>query len=227
MTDYWNSPSQASPPPGDKSRWPARWLLLLVVAAGVLIGVSVTRSPQRDDAPGEGTGKPLADFDLQPLTGSSQPLQRADLAGRVVLLNFWGTWCPPCQRELPHLVHLIERFEDKKDFLPLLVSCGTGPEDLDELRGETAEFLAQHDYHVPTYADVHQATRRGLVKTAGMRGYPFTAVLDRQSIIRGVWEGYDPDGPQQMAALVEKLLSEPMVKSEQTEKTERTAKSEE
>lgn len=207
MTESEHSPPPAASRPAQSDLRPTGWFLLLLVVGGLLYAVSfVPRTPSSAESR-TGVGKPLAAFQLQALTGTSQPLEADNLAGRVVLLNFWGTWCPPCTQEFPHLVKLIWRFEDQKDFLPLLVSCGNGgPEQLDDLRSATARFLEQHRYNVPTYADLHLATRNGLVKTADMRGYPFTVVLDRHSTIRGVWEGYEPQGPQQMADLVDTLL---------------------
>jgi thiol-disulfide isomerase/thioredoxin len=48
------------------------------------------------------------DFTLNDLSG--KPWQMADLRGKVVLVNFWATWCPPCRKELPSLEALSARF---------------------------------------------------------------------------------------------------------------------
>ena len=45
----------------------------------------------------------LTELDLTPLTPSSPPVALGDLKGKVVLVNFWGTWCPPCVEEVPSL----------------------------------------------------------------------------------------------------------------------------
>ena len=72
-------------------------MALLAAVAGVWIWVK----------PGE---KKLAEVHLVPMSassgGSEHDVSLADLQGRVVLLNFWGTWCPPCREEFPHIVEL-------------------------------------------------------------------------------------------------------------------------
>jgi peroxiredoxin len=55
--------------------------------------------------------KPAPAFTLQDLNGKSVSL--AGLRGKVVILDFWATWCPPCVQEIPHFVELHEQYKDK------------------------------------------------------------------------------------------------------------------
>ena len=69
-------------------------------------------------------GRKLPQLELKPLTGDGRPVSLEDLKGRVTLIDFWGTWCPPCAEELPHIAALATRFSGQLDFQVLAVSCG-------------------------------------------------------------------------------------------------------
>ena len=70
-----------------------------------------------------GVGKSLPLLELRPLTGDAPPVSLVDLQNHVTLLNFWGTWCPPCRNELPHIAALRQRFAGQDAFRLLAVSC--------------------------------------------------------------------------------------------------------
>ena len=73
-----------------------------------------------------GVGQKLTFLELEPLTGSPPPISVADLQNHVVLLNFWGTWCPPCREELPHMANLQKRFAGRESFHLLAISYPPG-----------------------------------------------------------------------------------------------------
>ncbi len=179
-------------------------MLLVAVALAFLL------RPRRSENPLVGSS--LAQVDLQPLTGQGKPVALADLSGKVTLINFWGTWCPPCRAEFPHLVSIYDEFRARSDFRFLSVSSGTGltePEaDVNSLRQETLAFLYQSRADLPTYTDADGRTRQAIDKVGGFVGYPTTLVLDRRSMIRGTWIGYEPGVERQIRDLVVKLLEE-------------------
>lgn len=67
--------------------------------------------PIADSTPPTTGGKPAPAFTLQDLNGKNISL--AGLRGKVVILDFWATWCPPCVKEIPHFVELHEQYKDK------------------------------------------------------------------------------------------------------------------
>jgi thiol-disulfide isomerase/thioredoxin len=155
-------------------------------------------------------GLPLGQLKLQPLSGDAPPVSLSSLRGAVVLLNFWGTWCPPCREELPHIAEIFQRRRGDTDFKLLAVSCGNRgtDSDLDALRRDTVALLKKMDLALPTYADQDEVTREAVDRVAGFEGYPTTLVLDRQGIIRGIWVGYEAGAEKEMDDLIGRLLAE-------------------
>jgi thiol-disulfide isomerase/thioredoxin len=154
-----------------------------------------------------GVGQRLPALDLQPLTGAKEPVTLETLKGKVVLVNLWGTWCPPCRAELPHLAKLRTTLAAEPDFVLLAVSCGEAdPEDLMELEANTAAFLENAGLDLPTYADPDMTTRQALARVAGFKGYPTSFVLDRDGVIRAIWEGYAPGLVEEIRQRVLEIL---------------------
>jgi thiol-disulfide isomerase/thioredoxin len=183
------------------------WWLLAAVAA-VFIYAFLRPAGQNEHA--GAIGATLQRVHLAPLTGGGEPVELKDLQGRVTVINFWGTWCPPCRAEFPHVVALNGRFREHEAFQLFAVSCGSGYDtDLAELTDETTAFLRQQEFEVPTYADPEAVTRIAVQEVLGGTSfsYPTTLVLDKSGVIRGVWVGYMPGEERDVEALVEKLLA--------------------
>jgi cytochrome c biogenesis protein CcmG, thiol:disulfide interchange protein DsbE len=190
------------------------WTSLAVLAALVFAYLAlVGRGRTASGTQGPAIGRKVSYLELQPLTGDGSWVSLRDLAGHVTVVNYWGTWCPPCRAEFPHIVELASKFAGQNDFRLLAVSSGAeGSDDtLDELRDETQAFLKSKNVTLPTYADQHAASRRELARSLQLDGfgYPTTLILDRQAIIRGFWVGYSSGTEVEMQDLVQQLLDEP------------------
>ncbi len=83
-----------------------------------------------------------ANFSLSDITGKSWTLR--DLRGKVVIVNFWATWCPPCRKEMPDFESLYNRFKDEG-----LVILGISDEDA----AKVEPFIAEHKYTYPILLD--------------------------------------------------------------------------
>ena len=105
-----------------------------------------------------------AGFSLTSLDGRTYTL--AGLRGKIVLLNFWATWCPPCRKEMPDMEKLYRRFENK-GLVVLAIS--------DEARETVAPFIAKQKYTFPILLDpdrkVHDAFQ--------VEGIPQSFLFDR------------------------------------------------
>jgi peroxiredoxin len=105
-----------------------------------------------------------ADFTLTDLQGKDWHLK--DLRGKVVLLNFWATWCPPCRKEMPDLEALYHRFESR-GFVVLAVS--------DEDAAKVSPFVAERNITYPVLLDPGRKVNEQLQ----IEGIPKSFVYDR------------------------------------------------
>lgn len=130
------------------------------------------------------------------------------LEGKVSLVNFWGTWCPPCRRELPGLVRLATRLADEPRFQLVAVSCNPGPDDFDEVAAETRQFLAAQDLDLRAWAFADPLGREMLFSTIGLNAFPTTLLVGPDAAVRRVWVGYRPHDEAEIAAAIVSLLKE-------------------
>jgi len=137
-------------------------------------------------------GNPAKPFTVTSLDGKIVSL--GSFKGKVVILNFWATWCPPCQAEIPEFVKFYRDFEKKG-----VVIIGLGVSDSDASLGEFSK--ANHiDYPVANDKGGRVSSLYG-----GVRSIPTTFVIDRKGIIRDMRIG-GIDG-QELLKMVEPYLS--------------------
>ena len=207
-----DDPKQPLPAPSGmkKIAVPAAVVIFIAVVAWLVIAPMLTPPPPPNPTLHSAVGQRLTYLELRPLTGDGPPVSLADLQDHVTLLNFWGTWCPPCRDELPHLAELQQRFAGQEAFRLLAVSCPAGGQagDVKSLQEETAALLKSLDLDMPTYDDHDGGTEYALSKIMPLEGFPTTLLLDRQCAIRAVWIGYRPGAETEMERYITKLLDE-------------------
>ena len=190
------------------------WVVALICAIGLIdllnVGIGIRMPVIRGPESHRGVGQTLAFLDLTPLTGNVASLSTSDLQNHVTLLNFWGTWCPPCREELPHMAGLRQRFAGQEAFRLAAISYPPGGQDGDaeSLREETETLLKRLNLDLPTYSDPGDRTRAAVDQVVGFEGFPTTLLLDRHGVIRAVWVGYRPGVETEMERYVDKALSE-------------------
>lgn len=128
------------------------------------------------------------------------------LAGKVTLLNFWGTWCPPCRRELPGLARLATQLADEPRFQLVAVSCGT--DDLDELAATTAAYLVEHKLPLRPWGFADPPARSLFASAYGLEAFPTTFLIGPDSRVRQVWVGYRSRDEADIAQAVLRLLKD-------------------
>ncbi|MGB0035092.1 MAG: TlpA disulfide reductase family protein [Candidatus Acidiferrales bacterium] len=136
-------------------------------------------------------GRPEIDFQM---TLDGKPTRLSDLRGKVVFLNFWATWCPPCVEEAASLNQLQQRIAAQGGTV-LGVS-------VDEDQAAYENFLRTYNVSFPTYRD----PSKKIALDYGTTMYPDTYVIDRNGRIdRKIVGPQDWTSPE-MSAYVDSLL---------------------
>jgi len=137
---------------------------------------------------------PAPELKAEDLAGAPKTL--ADYRGKVLLLNFWATWCPPCQREMPSL----ERLRAKMAGRPLEIVAISSAETPDDVKA----YLSKMKLGFPVLLDTDSSnTRRWKVFAL-----PTTFVLDAQGRVRHVLTGPAEWDEGEALAVVESLLAQ-------------------
>jgi cytochrome c biogenesis protein CcmG/thiol:disulfide interchange protein DsbE len=130
-------------------------------------------------------GKKAADFALD-LNG--KPSHLSDLRGKVVVLNFWASWCPPCIEETPGLIEFQQRIAARNG-----VVLGVS---IDEDEAAYEKFLAEKHINFPTYRD----PSKRIATDFGTSMWPETYVIDRKGVIlRKIIGPQDWNSPDMLA----------------------------
>ncbi len=164
----------------------AAWVLGVVVVAVAMAWVFNRGSVPAGRGGGAATLPPggsssglkeAPDFQLKTLDG--QMLQLSALKGKVVLLDFWATWCPPCKAEIPHFKELYTGYKDRG-----LEIIGASLDEGGE--GPVKAFVQQNGVTYPVgLADSRLAQAYG-----GIQGIPTTFLIDREGKIAKKYIGY-------------------------------------
>jgi thiol-disulfide isomerase/thioredoxin len=137
---------------------------------------------------------PAPAFTLQ--DGDGNPVSLADYKGKVILLNFWGTWCPPCRREMPSMERLYER-QQRKGFVVLAVNQTETPDDVFIYTSQLSE--------APTFKILYDKNS-DVARKYRVVGLPTTFLIDKKGNIRyRAVGGRDFDSPeveQQISGLI-------------------------
>lgn len=152
------------------------------------------RIAKRQHDAGQGRRPGPGDFTVALFDGSQ--LKLSELRGKVVLLNFWATWCPPCRQELTRVQKdLIDRFAGR-DFLFLPVSRG-------EKRSDVAAFREKTEYDFPMGLD----STRTIYDRYATNFIPRNFLIDRDGTVVAATIGYSPEEFDKLIATIERTLS--------------------
>ena len=158
-----------------------QWISMIAVAGAIsLLAADIGCSTGNSDVE-EGDAKPVAaacdadakpapDFTMKDMNGGDVKL--ASFKGKIVLVNFWATWCGPCKAEIPHFVELQKQYADDVQFLG--VSVDDKVEDL-------KPYVAEYKMNYPVLLGLG---RTDVEEAYGpLVGIPQTFVISREGMI--------------------------------------------
>jgi len=166
-------------------------LLFLLALVGVARGRVVAARWSELTAVATPKGKPAPEVNLPLLGGGRFVLSGA--RGKVVLLDFWATWCAPCRRELPSLMSLSQRFGARG--LQVIAINTEGP----RARAEVERFVAQQQLTLPVALDDGDVGARYRVETI-----PHGVLIDAEGMVAKIFVGAASESS--LAAAVEAVL---------------------
>lgn len=145
-------------------------LMIGILAVIVVVGIQLTRQNT-----GPVRGGPAPDFTLNLYGGET--FQLSEQRGRIVVVNFWGSWCAPCRDEAPYLQAAHEKYAERG-----VIVLGVGFRDIDSA---ALQFIAENNITYPNGPD----TRLRITERWGITGAPETYVVDQNGEVVAYYIG--------------------------------------
>ena len=124
-----------------------------------------------------------------------QRITLESLRGKTVLLDFWGTWCPPCRAATPDLVRLATKHAERP-FVIVGVSS-------DESEKVVQDYVQKHRMSWPQFVDLRRQVHRAFKVTV----FPTYVIIDEEGIVRGRRYAYNSDTARWLDREVERWLN--------------------
>jgi cytochrome c biogenesis protein CcmG, thiol:disulfide interchange protein DsbE len=166
--------------------------LLVVIALVTMSGCNRKESDMANRSISFGS-QPAPDVTVNSLDGTT--LRLSSLKGKVVLLNFWATWCPPCREEIPSMIKL-NKLMAGKPFQMVAISINEGG------KPEVESYFQSSGLSLPAYTDPDNRAARAY----GVTGVPESYIIDKNGIIvKKVIGPLSWDSPEVITFLEERM----------------------
>ena len=167
---------------------------LILVLLGLVAVVVVLRLVWQDPQPPEGRRVGNVCPEVAGFDPDDKPVKLSDHKGKVVLISFWATWCPPCQKQIPHEQEMVTTTYKDRPFTIL----GVALDSAETLK----DYLKRRPLPWPNIVDEQRAVSR----VWGVNGIPSAVLVDHKGVIRRTWiDGINPDA---VWAMVDELVQE-------------------
>jgi thiol-disulfide isomerase/thioredoxin len=181
-------------------------VIIMFAALCVTLLLAFRHSPVQAQVPAgaaeasDTVGKLAPQFDLAQIAGNS--LKSADLKGKVVVVDLWAAWCPPCVDEIPNFNALSEKYKDKEvQIIGIAIDSGTH----DELKAKAKELQIRYPVLFGT---------ESTMSDFGINAFPATIVLTKDWKVHHRYLDLVPDKRELIEQEIDALLSEPAMRPE-------------
>lgn len=126
--------------------------------------------------------KPAPEISAKNWLNSSKPVTLKSLQGKVVVVEFWATWCPPCRKSIPHLIEMQNKYKDKVTFIGIT----------DEAKADVEGFVKENkmNYIIAADSDAGGAY--------GVHSIPKAFVVGKDGKV--IWQGHPMSGLEEAVA---------------------------
>ncbi len=135
--------------------------------------------------------KPAPDFTLETVSGQAT-MSLKDYRGKVVLIDFWASWCAPCKKSLPEL----QKMEGQYDDLRILAI------NIDDDKNNALKFMKKIDLDLTVLFD----EKKEVAKTFNFSEMPSAVLVDQNGVVRRVFSGYTKKNMGQFKSEIKKYL---------------------
>ncbi len=146
--------------------------------------------------------QPSVDFTLKDLQGN--PVTLSGLRGKVVIIDFWATWCGPCKASFPYFEKVYEKYKNNSSVAFLALDTWERQKDYDATLSNAKKFIADNNYTFPVLID------EKIVDKYEVDGIPTKFIIDKKGAIAFKSVGFEgPDMEEELTQQIELLLNEP------------------
>ncbi len=170
-------------------------VLLFIVVTALILGSAygIKRYLKYYTADTSRAGQLVEDFALPSLAGGEEKL--SNYKGKLILLNFWASWCPPCREEIPDFIKVQSKYQSKG-----FTILGISIEDK-----ELTEFYAKKvGINFPIFYDEDKSTEIG--NKYGMIGIPYSILINKNQKIIAIYPSYQTLNEARLSSDIEKHL---------------------
>lgn len=168
-----------------------RFLILAGLVVLLVLSFIYRQESQSNTATIPEKGYQAPSFQLEDQNGTSYDL--SSMKGKVVFINFWATWCPPCRAETPDLVNLYEKYQDQVVFLGINATKVDSPDKVEA-------FIKQYKVSYPIPLD----SSGKVVNQYRVHSYPTSYIIDSQGVI--VYKKIGVITPTEFEKVIEPLI---------------------
>ena len=132
------------------------------------------------------------DFTLQDLEG--KPVSLSDYKGKVVFIDFWASWCPPCRLSIPYVEKLYEQYKDNEDFVVLGINLQESKEDI-------TKFMKKQKMNYPVLLSDNK-----VISNYKISSIPRFFLIDKNGDVYNKYVGFAPGVEELWQKDIENLL---------------------